>query len=67
MQAAFCFRTIVNMPSHFVKFRATQWSPGVIIAAQDAGIGAIIDDLLLIWVTTDAEEWIDQIGYLPLP
>jgi hypothetical protein len=30
------------------------------------GVGAAIDDLLLIWAATDAEEWRDQLGFIPL-
>jgi hypothetical protein len=45
-----------TMPGHFVHFVATQSSPGVIIVSQDLDIGAAIEDLLLIWAATDAEE-----------
>jgi len=40
---------------------------------QDARTGAIIDllgdaidELLLLWAATEAEEWRDKVGYLPL-
>ena len=55
-----------TMPSHFVRFCETQSSRGLIIVAQDLDIGAAIDDLLLIWLATEAEEWVDKIGFVPL-
>ena len=55
-----------TMPSHFVRFCETQSSPGLLIVAQDLDIGAAIDDLLLIWLATDAEEWVDKIGFAPV-
>jgi len=54
------------MPAHFVRFRERRSSPGLIIVAQDLDIGAAIDDLLLIWAATEAEDWIDRIGFIPL-
>jgi hypothetical protein len=55
-----------TMPAHFVRFRERRSSPGLIIVAQDLDIGAAIDDLLLIWAATEAEDWIDRIGFIPL-
>jgi hypothetical protein len=55
-----------TMPGHFRRFRGTRSSPGLIIVSQDLDIGAAIEDLLLIWVATDAKEWIDHLGFVPL-
>jgi len=55
-----------TMPSHFVQFCETQSSPGLVIVAQDLDIGAAIDDLLMIWLATDAREWVDKLGFLPI-
>jgi hypothetical protein len=33
---------------------------------QVLDIGEAIDALLLIWSATEAEEWRDKVGYLPL-
>ena len=55
-----------TMPGHFVRFRETRPSPGLIIVSQDIEIGAAIEDLLSIWLATDAEEWVDQIGFVPV-
>ena len=55
-----------TMPAHFVTFTSSQPSPGLIILNQDIDIGVAIEGLLLIWTATDAVEWVDRIGYLPL-
>ena len=55
-----------TMPRHFAKVIGDWSSPGLLIVAQDLEIGVAIEELLLIWSATDASEWIDQIGYLPV-
>jgi hypothetical protein len=55
-----------TMPGHFARFRGTRSCPGIIIVSQDLDIGAAIEDLLLIWAATDAEEWVDRLGFVPL-
>jgi hypothetical protein len=55
-----------TMPMHFRRFLNYSSSPGLIIVPQDLDIGTAIDDLLLIWATTEAAEWRDKLGYLPL-
>ena len=51
---------------HFVRFRETRSSPGLIIVSRGLDIGAAIEDLLLIWLATDAEEWVGQVGFVPV-
>jgi hypothetical protein len=55
-----------TMPGYFTRFRETRSSPGVIIVSQDLDVGAAIEDLLLIWAATDAEEWAERIGFVPV-
>lgn len=55
-----------TMPGYFTRFRETRSSPGVIIVSQDLDIGVAIEDLLLIWAATDAEEWAGLIGFVPI-
>ena len=55
-----------TMPRHFARFIETRSSPGVIIVTQELDIGAAIEGLLLIWAVTEAEEWVDSIGSVPL-
>ena len=54
------------MPGHFTRFRETRSSPGLIIVSQDLDIGAAIEELFLIWVATDAEEWVEHVGFVPV-
>jgi hypothetical protein len=55
-----------TMPEHLERFLETHSSPGVILVSQDLDIGAAIDDLLTIWAASDAEEWRNQLGFVPL-
>ena len=40
--------------------------PGIFLLRRGHSIGRILDDLLLIWEATHAEEYWDRIEYLPL-
>ncbi len=55
-----------TIPAQFVRFIQDRSAPGLIIVDQGLDIGTAMEDLLLIWAVTGAEEWRDQIGYLPL-
>ena len=55
-----------TMPGHFSRFMATETSPGVFIIPQHLAIGSAADDLVLIWLATEAEEWTNQLCFLPL-
>jgi hypothetical protein len=55
-----------TMPTHFAWFLNSRSSPGLIVVPQDLDIGHAIEDLLLIWAASDAEEWRDRIGFLPV-
>ena len=55
-----------TMPGHFARFRETRSSPGIIIVSQNLDIGATIEDLLLIWATTDSKEWLNHLGFVPV-
>jgi hypothetical protein len=39
---------------------------GLLMVQQTQPIGPVIEDLLLIWSASEAEEWQDQIRFLPL-
>ncbi len=41
-------------------------SPGVIIVSQYLDMGAAIEDILLIWAVTVADEWVNELGFLPV-
>jgi hypothetical protein len=55
-----------TMPRHFARFVESHSSPGLIVVPQDLDIGSTIEDLLIVWAASDANEWQDTIGYLPL-
>ena len=55
-----------TMPGHFAQFIKLQASPGVILVRQRLDIGWAIDDLVLIWSVTEAKEWRNRLGFLPL-
>jgi hypothetical protein len=55
-----------TMPGHLMRFLENHSSPGVILVSQDLDIGAAIEDLLIIWAASDADEWRNQLGFLPL-
>jgi len=38
---------------------------GLFIAAQEAALSPTIDTLLVVWAASEAEEWHDQVRYLP--
>jgi predicted nuclease of predicted toxin-antitoxin system len=57
------FRT---MPRHFRQFVAQHDSPGVILIPQRLVLNTAIEDLVTIHRASEAEEWFNQIRFLPL-
>jgi hypothetical protein len=55
-----------TMPAHFARFITESTSAGVLIVSQNAEIREVIEQILLVWAASEAQEWKDQIGYLPL-
>lgn len=55
-----------TMPGHFANFVANQLSPGVLIVPQHLAISSVVEDLLLIWLASEAEEWVNRIRFLPI-
>ncbi|MGH8547801.1 MAG: DUF5615 family PIN-like protein [Methylococcales bacterium] len=55
-----------TMPRHFAESFVRATSPGLSVVAQSLSVAAAVEDLILIWSVTDAEEWVDRIGFLPL-
>src|SRR6266480_7495678 len=45
-----------TMPYHFAEFIATGSSPDVLIVPQHPGVGAAIEESLMIWFVSEAEE-----------
>ncbi len=55
-----------TMPDHFSVFAEGSPSPGLILVPKRMAIGDVIEELLLIWHVSHADEWIDQMRCLPL-
>jgi hypothetical protein len=57
-----------TMPRHFGHFmEGGGSSPGVLLVKQHTPIGAVIEELVLIWSATDADEWKNPILRIPRP
>jgi Domain of unknown function (DUF5615) len=55
-----------TMPIHFANFVLAQESPGLILIEQSLPVREAIEDILLIWEASEAEEWINRLEFIPL-
>src|SRR5687767_13489724 len=56
-----------TMSAHaYARVRAGERMSGLLMARQTAPIGAVIESLLLIWSAIEAEEWENEVRFLPL-
>lgn len=56
-----------TMPRHFREFReAGNHTSGVFLIPQSVEVGVAIEELLLIWLVSNASDWNDQLAWLPL-
>jgi len=55
-----------TMPKHFADFIATETSAGVLIVPQKMPVTRVVEELILIWAATEADEWRNRIHCLPL-
>jgi hypothetical protein len=56
-----------TMPAHaFARLAAGQPLAGLLMVRQTRPIGPVMDSLVLIWSASEAEEWRDQVPFLPL-
>jgi hypothetical protein len=55
-----------TMPRHFGAFVESERSAGVIVIPQHLPVPVAVDELLLVWAATSAEDWANRICYLPL-
>jgi hypothetical protein len=55
-----------TMPKHFAAFIGHTTSSGVIVIPQKLPVRAAVEDLLLVWTASEAEEWRNRIQVLPL-
>ena len=55
------------MPGHFRDFlNGGNRSPGVLLVPQGAPVGRVIESILIVWIASEAAEWIDRIAWLPI-
>jgi hypothetical protein len=54
------------MPRHFEEFVGNETSPGVILLRGGISISSAIEELLLIWDASAAEEWVSRLIWIPL-
>lgn len=55
-----------TMPAHFAEYVATAQSSGVILLREGTSIGVVVEELVLIWAASEAEEWINRLSWIPL-
>ncbi len=66
-QRALVSHDVGTMPAHFRKFRnAGKHSPGVFLVPQSLNLAIAIEELLIVWLTSEAAEWEDRLAWLPL-
>ena len=54
------------MPTHFARYTAAAPSPGVVLLREAIPIATAIEELILIWSASEAEEWIGRLVWIPL-
>ena len=55
-----------TMPRHFTEFLRERSSPGLIIVPQDVRVRLAMEELLMIWVASEAEEWVNVFDFVPI-
>lgn len=59
-------RDKATFPQHFADFIAHNESAGVIVVPPHLTIAQIAEELFLVWLVMEAEEWVNRIAYLPV-
>jgi predicted nuclease of predicted toxin-antitoxin system len=55
-----------TMPGHaYARLAAGQPMPGLLMIQQMDPVREVIDDLVLIWAASEAQEWSGQVRFLP--
>lgn len=54
------------MPAHFARYVNGAHSPGVILLREATPIASAIEELVLIWSASEAEDWIGRLVWIPL-
>ncbi len=54
------------MPKHFAEFIRQEKCWGIFIVSKKLEISVAIDEIILIWAASEAEEYINSIRQLPI-
>lgn len=54
-----------TMPHHFGRFILAENSPGVLIVSQRLPVSQVAEELFLIWLASEPEDWVNRIRSLP--
>jgi hypothetical protein len=66
-QRALVSHDVGTMPAHFRLFKeAGKHSAGVFLVPRSLDVGTAIDELLLIWLASEASDWEDRLVWRPL-
>lgn len=55
-----------TMPGHFSQFTQSQNSAGILIVSQKMAVSQVAEELFLIWLASEPEDWINRLRSLPL-
>jgi hypothetical protein len=55
-----------TMPKHFAGYTASEPSAGVVLLREAIPIATAIEELILIWSASEAEEWVGRLVWIPL-
>lgn len=55
-----------TMPDHFAEFIEQRESAGLLIVPQHLPHYLVVDEILMVWHASQAEEWVNRVSYLPL-
>lgn len=55
-----------TMPTEFAEFIVNQQSAGILIVSRKTALDIVIEELILIWSVTKADEWTNRIAKIPL-
>ena len=55
-----------TMPYHFGAFIQQRNSPGLLLVSQHLSVSRAAEELLLIWIASEPDEWSNRISSLPL-
>ena len=54
------------MPAHFARHVRNARSPGVLLVREAASIATAIEELVMIWAASEAEEWTNRLVWIPV-